>query len=303
MDPVLLVDAASLWFRAFHGVPRSVTAPDGRPIGAVRGFLDSVSALLASRAPRGLVACLDADWRPAFRVAALASYKAGRLAPDGHSEAAPPELGPQVRVLLEVLEAVGISRCELPGYEADDVIGALSHALPAPIEVVTGDRDLFQLAREGVTVLYAVEKMRCYDAAAVADRYAIPVGRYADFAILRGDPSDGLPGVPGIGDKTAAALLVQHGGLQDVVRAARTSGTVMPAPVRARVLAALPYLAAAEPVVRLSVTLPGLGIPDPALPGRPRHPRRLAALGREHGLERPLDRLCAALEVLASPGH
>lgn len=298
MRPVLLLDSASLWFRAFHAIPRSVTAPDGRPVGAVRGFLDTVTSLLAARSPRGLVACLDADWRPGFRVAALPSYKAARLAPDGHTEAVPPELGPQVEILLDILEAVGISRCQLAGFEADDVIAALSHALAAPVEVVSGDRDLFALARGGVQVLYSVEKMRPYDAAAVASRYAIPVGSYADFAILRGDPSDGLPGVPGVGDKTAASLLRRYGDLAAVLTAAQDPAAELAAPLRTRLLAALPYLQAAPAVVRLAATLPGLDLPDPALPSHPRQPGRLAELTREHGLAGPVERLSSALAAL-----
>lgn len=294
MTAVLLVDSASLWFRAFHGVPTAVRGPDGRPVNAVRGFLDTLSRLLVDRRPRGLVACLDLDWRPSFRVAALPGYKAGRLGPDGR-EAAPELLGPQIPVILDVLAAAGLASCGHAGAEADDVIAALCGRLAPPLEVVTGDRDLFQLAGPGVRVLYAVERMAPYDAAAVAARYAIPVGSYADFALLRGDPSDGLPGVAGIGAKTAARLLCRYRSVEGLLAAARRGDPDLPAPTRVRVLAAADYLAAAETVVRLRSDLPGLVAPSPELPARAADSARLVGLVERYGLAGPVRRLAAAL--------
>ena len=154
----MLLDAASLYFRAFYGVPPSVTSPDGRPVNAVRGFLDMTARLVGAHSPDRLVACWDDDWRPAFRVEALPSYKAHRLAPDGGEET-PPELGPQVPILVDVLAAAGIARVGAPGFEADDVIGTLSARARGPVDVVTGDRDLFQLVDDErqVRVLYTVK--------------------------------------------------------------------------------------------------------------------------------------------------
>src|SRR5262249_22419635 len=219
----MLLDAASLYFRASHGAPESITAPDGTPVNAVRGFLDMVATLVRTRRPTRLVACLDASWRPAFRVAALPSYKAHRLAPDGREEIVPPGLVPQVPVILEVLAALGLAAVGAPGFEADDVIGTLADADSGPVEVVSGDRDLFQVVRDDrpVRVLYTgrgVSKLEVVDEAWLSAKYSLPSGAgaaqtagraYADFAVLRGDPSDGLPGVPGVGEKTAAALVAR----------------------------------------------------------------------------------------------
>src|SRR5665811_2379767 len=175
-----------------------------------------------SHHPDRLVACFDADWRPAFRVAALPSYKAHRVAPDG-GETVPDELSPQVPVIEAVLDAVGIARIGVAGYEADDVIGTLAVAAAGPVDIVTGDRDLFQLVRDDqpVRVVYTaargVGQAEIVNEAAVASRYGIPGRAYADFAMLRGDPSDGLPGVAGIGPVRAAKLLNQFGSLEGIL--------------------------------------------------------------------------------------
>ena len=205
----MLLDTASLYFRAFYGVPDTLTAPDGTPVNAIRGLLDMIARLVRARQPSQLVACLDADWRPAFRVAAIPSYKAHRARPDG-SEEVPPALAAQVPVIEEVLAAAGIALAGAPGYEADDVIGTLTARARRPVEIVTGDRDLFQLVDDErqVRVLYTVRglvKLDIVDETAVAERYQIPGRAYADFAVLRGDPSDGLPGVAGGGGEAAAA--------------------------------------------------------------------------------------------------
>jgi 5'-3' exonuclease len=194
----MLLDTPSLYFRAFHGVPTTVTAPDGSPVNAVRGLLDFIARLVRDHRPDRLVACLDADWRPAFRVAALPAYKAHRLAADG-GESVPAELSPQVPVIEAVLDAIGLARIGVAGYEADDVIGTLAVAAAGPVDIVTGDRDLFQMVRDDqpVRVIYTaargVGRAEIVDETAVARRYGIPGRAYADFAMLRGDPSDGLP--------------------------------------------------------------------------------------------------------------
>jgi 5'-3' exonuclease len=297
----MLLDAASLYFRAFYGVPTSVTAPDGRPVNAVRGFLDMTARLITTHAPDRLVACWDDDWRPAFRVAALPSYKAHRLAPDGGEET-PAELGPQVPVLVEVLAAAGIARVGAPGYEADDVIGTLATRARGPVDVVTGDRDLFQLVDDdrGVRVLYTargITDLEAVDEAAVRARYGIPGRAYADFAVLRGDPSDGLPGVAGVGAKTAAALVNEFGDLPGIRTA--VARTVVPKPpltaaVLKKLHAAADYLDAAPVVVAVArdIDLPAV---DGALPRAPADPGALAALAEAHNLASPLRRLGAAL--------
>jgi 5'-3' exonuclease len=297
----MLLDAASLYFRAFYGVPTSVTAPDGRPINAVRGFLDMTARLLTAHRPERLVACWDDDWRPAFRVAALPSYKAHRLAPDGGEET-PAELGPQVPVLVDVLAAAGLARVGAPGFEADDVIGTLATRARGPVDVVTGDRDLFQLVDDarGIRVLYTargIADIEPIDEAAVTARYGIPGRAYADFAVLRGDPSDGLPGVAGVGEKTAAALVREFGDLAGI-RAAAARTAVPKPPLTAAVLkklhAAGNYLDAAPAVVAVARTI-DLPPVDGALPRRPADPAALGTLAEQHGLQSPLGRLGAAL--------
>ena len=203
MSPLMLLDTASLYFRAYYGVPETLTAPDGTPVNAIRGLLDMIARLVRARHPGQLVACMDADWRPAFRVAAIPSYKAHRVGPDGGEEV-PPALAAQVPVIEEVLAAAGVAMAGAPGYEADDVIGTLTARAAGPVEIVTGDRDLFQLVDDErpVRVLYTARglaKLDVVDEAAVTARYHIPGRAYADYAVLRGDPSDGLPGVAGRG--------------------------------------------------------------------------------------------------------
>src|SRR5262249_16403320 len=143
----MLLDSASLYFPAFHGAPEAIPPPDGSPVNAVRGFLDMVATLVRTRRRTRLVACLDASWRAAFRVAALPSYKAHRLAPDGREEIVPPGLVPQVPVILEALAALGLAAVGAPGFEADDVIGTLADADGGPVGVVSGDRARFQGGR------------------------------------------------------------------------------------------------------------------------------------------------------------
>ena len=293
-----LLDAPSLWYRAFHGVPESVTGPDGSPVNAVRGTIDLVARIVRDTRPARLVACLDLDWRPAFRVAAVPSYKLHRTL-EGGAEAEPPTLGPQVEVLLQVFAALGVATAGVPGYEADDVIGTLATRETGPVDVVTGDRDLLQLVRDTgpVRVLYTVEKLRPYDEGAVAAKYGIPGTAYADFAVLRGDPSDGLPGVKGIGEKTAAALVTRFGGIDAILRAL-DAGSIdgFPAGARAKLEAARDYLAAAPAVTHVVRDLPVPPLDD-ALPRSPRDPEALVALSTRWGLDSPLDRFLAALEV------
>ncbi|MBG0816751.1 5'-3' exonuclease [Planomonospora sp. ID82291] len=298
MSGLLLLDTPSLYYRAFYGVPESVTAPDGTPVNAVRGLLDMIAALVREHSPRELAACMDADWRPAFRVAAIPSYKTHRLAADGGEET-PEALVPQIGVIERVLDAAGIARIGVAGYEADDVIGTFTARSAGPVDIVTGDRDLFQLVDDArpVRVLYTVrgiKNIQPVDEAAVTDKYGIPGRSYADFAVLRGDPSDGLPGVPGVGDKTAAALVTRYGSLAALLDAADRDDPALTRAQRARLAAARDYLAVAPAVVRVAPDAP---VPetDLRLPAEPRDPGALASLGERYGLASPLKRLAAAL--------
>jgi 5'-3' exonuclease len=294
----MLVDAPAIWYRAFHGVPDSVRSPRDEPVNAVRGFLDLVGRVVREQRPARLVCAVDLDWRPAFRVAAVPSYKSHRALPTG-AESEPEGLAEQVAVILEVLAALGVAVAGAEGYEADDVLGTLATREPGAVDVVTGDRDLLQLVDDDkpVRVLYAVEKMKPYDEAAVSAKHGIPGRAYADFAVLRGDPSDGLPGVKGVGEKTAAALVSRFGSIEGIL-AALGNGTDdgFPAGARAKLEAALDYLAVAPAVSRVVRDLPIDELED-ALPRTPRHPETLVTLADRWGLDGPLDRFLGALEA------
>jgi 5'-3' exonuclease len=297
----MLLDSPALWYRAFHGVPDSMRSPQGEPVNAVRGFIDIVARVVRDNRPARLVATVDLDWRPAFRVAAVPSYKLHRTL-EGGAEAEPETLGPQVEVILQVLAALGIAVIGADGYEADDVIGTLAMRESGPVDIVTGDRDLLQLVRDDrpVRVLYAVEKMKPYGEAEVSAKHGIPGRAYADFAVLRGDPSDGLPGVKGVGEKTAAALVGRFGSIEGIMTALDSgSEDGFPAGARAKLEAARDYLAVAPAVSRVVCDLP-LPELDDALPRSPRDPAALLDLSDRWGLESPLERLLQALEVASS---
>ena len=303
MGRLLLLDTASLYFRAFYGVPDSMRAPDGTPVNAVRGLLDFIGRLVSDLSPERMVACMDADWRPAFRVEALPSYKAHRLADDDGTEDVPDALEVQVPIIVDVLAALGIATVGVPGFEADDVIGTLATADPGPVDIVTGDRDLFQLVDDSreVRILYTargVGKHDVIDEDAVLERYGIPGRAYADFATLRGDPSDGLPGVKGIGDKTAASLITRYSDLRGVVAAAADPTSDLSTTMRRRITEAADYLTVAPSVVlvRPDVPLPEF---DPSIPVTPRDPDALNALDERWGLAGSLRRAVEALRELA----
>lgn len=310
--PLLLLDAASLYFRAYFGVPESVTAPDGTPVNAVRGFTDMVARLIGTHRPSRLVACLDLDWRPAFRVAAIPSYKAHRVAEE-HGQApdvevVPDTLAPQVPVILEVLAAAGIATGGAEGYEADDVIGTLVGAERRdPVVVVSGDRDLFQVVREEPTpvrvsyVARGLTKAEEIGPAELAVRCGLPAtstgAGYADFATLRGDPSDGLPGVPGIGEKTAATLIGRFGSVGGLLTALDDPDAALAPGVRAKLAAARDYLAVAAPVVRVATDAPVRLDRDDVVPAAPADLDALTELQQVWGLGGSVDRLLAALPV------
>jgi len=296
--PLMLLDSASLYYRAYYGVPDTMTAPDGTPVNAVRGLLDMIARLVRARRPSRLIACMDADWRPAFRVAAIPSYKAHRANPDG-TEQAPDTLTAQVPVIEEVLAAAGVGMAAAPGYEADDVIGTLVTSADGPVEVVTGDRDLFQLVDDArqVRVIYTargLSKLDIVDEAWVSARYQIPGRAYAAFAALRGDPSDGLPGVAGVGEKTAAALVRVFGSVDAMLAALDKGHGGFPMGSRAKLAVARDYLAAAVPVVQVATDAP---VPTPGgfLPTTPADPGRLAELDARWDLGSSLGRMSAAL--------
>jgi 5'-3' exonuclease len=296
---LMLLDSASLYFRAFYGIPpESMTAPDGTPVNAVRGLLDMIARLVRAYRPGRLVACMDASWRPAFRVAAIPSYKAHRANPDG-TEQVPDALNAQIPVIEAVLAAAGVVMAGARGYEADDIIGTLAAREEGPVDVVTGDRDLFQLVDDArqVRVIYTargMSRLEVVDEAAVTRRYEIPGRAYAAFAALRGDPSDGLPGVPGVGEKTAAALVRVFGTVEAMLAALDQGHGGFPMGSRAKLAANRAYLEAAIPVVAVATDAP-LPPLDGRLPAVPADTRRLAELDERFDLGSSLGRMCGAL--------
>ncbi|NIL80009.1 5'-3' exonuclease [Rhodococcoides kroppenstedtii] len=307
---VLLLDAASLWFRAFHALPESITAPDGRPVNAVRGFVDMVASLITRTQPTRLAVCLDLDWRPTFRVDLVPSYKAHRVLEESaagpDAEEAPDALGPQVNLILEFLTAAGIATAGAEGLEADDVLGTLAATERRDrVVVVSGDRDLLQVVADEpvpVRVLYAgrgLAKAELFGPAEVAEKYGVPTDRpgpaYAELALLRGDSSDGLPGVKGVGEKTASSLITRWGSLEALLAAADSGDTDLAAGMRAKLAAAREYIDAALPVVRVVTDADILWSKSDDLPTEPVDSGRLDALAAELGLENSAERLRKAM--------
>jgi 5'-3' exonuclease len=263
-DRLMLLDTASLYFRAFYGVPDSIKRADGTPVNAVRGLLDMIARLVTDFEPTHLVACWDDDWRPHWRVQLIPSYKAHRveeIIPGGPDvEEVPDPLEAQVPMIRETLALLGIPVVGVEAHEADDVIGTLATQADLPVDVVTGDRDLFQLVDDdaGVRVIYTargMSRLELVDDEWVVAKYGIEAAQYADFAVLRGDTSDGLPGVAGIGEKTAAGLLGDFGSLDAMLVVASGDPDVadsaprMSATMRAKLAGAHDYLAVAPRVV------------------------------------------------------
>src|SRR5579862_3599168 len=278
----LFVDGSSLIFRAFYGVPKTVRSPDGKLINAGRGFLETLTRLLGTREPRRIAVASDADWR----VALIPDYKAQRVA-----EPIPPALIPQMPVIDALLAAIGIDTLGVPGFEAEDVIATWTAAATGTVEIASGDRDLFALVEDPrVTVLYPEKGgLALVDEAEVTRRYGIPGRRYADFAMLRGDPSDGLPGLKGVGAVAAASMIRQHGGVAALLETHRLSEHDQEYLTRA--------IKVVPPVADLPIELPA---------GRrdhyPADPATLNTIMTEHGLQAACSRLVDALnDHLATP--
>ena len=276
----LLLDGSSLIFRAFFGVPRTVVSPTGTPVNAVRGFLDYLTRFISEMRPVNLLVASDDDWRPQFRVDAMPTYKSHRVA-----EPIPPELAPQMPIINRALAALGIARVGVPGFEAEDVIASMLQHARGRVDIISGDRDLFDLVRDpDIRVLYPAGKgaLDVIDEAAIERRYGIPGRAYGAFAILRGDPSDGLPGLPGVGEKKAAELVRKHGDLAGVLRDGHLGA------------ADRAYLESASKVV-LPVRDISLEAPAAAVPRSPIDPAELDSLKAEFGLGGAVDRLLRVL--------
>jgi 5'-3' exonuclease len=279
----LLIDGSSVMFRAFFGIPvTAFKAPDGQPVNAVRGFLDMLGRLVTDRKPRAIVVATDKDWRPKFRVDVLPSYKTHRLV-QGNM---PAELEPQEPIILAVLAAIGVEVIGADGFEAEDVIASLLPKITGTVEIVTGDRDLFALVRDpDVRVLYTqqgIGRLLVVDEAEVERRYGIPGRSYGDFAVLRGDPSDGLPGVTGVGEKTAAQLVRRFKDLDGIVASGKLGE------------AANAYIQRAR---RVGVPVSVAPVPTPkgTRPATARDPAALAKLDKTYGIGSVTERLLRAL--------
>ena len=301
---LLLLDTASLYFRAFFGVPDSLRAPDGTPVNAVRGLMDFISRLVAEYDPSHLACCWDDDWRPQWRVDLLPSYKAHRVVEevagaDPDVEEVPDPLEVQIPVIVDVLTAFGIPIVGHEEMEADDVIGTLATDAGMPVDIVTGDRDLFQLVDDdaAVRVLYTargVGRHERVDNAWVRDKYGVDARQYADFATLRGDASDGLPGVAGVGDKTAATLLGRFDDIAAILTAAGDPASDLAPGPRGRIKAATDYLSVAPQVVAVRRDL-DLDDPDLTRPRTPADHDAVVALDARWGLGSSAVRLVEAL--------
>jgi len=303
---LLLLDTASLYYRAYYALPESLTAPDGHPNNMLRGFLSSLTRIATQVQPTALAACWDDDWRPQWRVDALPSYKTHRLADetDG-AEEVPDTLSPQIDALAAILDAAGIARPGARGYEADDVIATLAAACPGPSTVVTGDRDMVQLVSDRVSVLLTVnggmEKWPLLTPDLAFERFGVHPRCYVDFAALRGDASDGIPGIPGVGPKTASSLINHFGSLDAVLDAAHSAQIAKPLTPR---IAGLLVEHADQARMARFVSTAAIDAPvldsDTRLPLEPRDPSALDGLLAEWGVERQYADLIKQLARLSA---
>jgi len=295
---LMLLDSASLWYRAYFGMPDTLISPSGMPVNAIRGYLDMTSRLLVKYKPDRLVACLEGDWRPSWRVELFPDYKLNRVDDEGQEDE-PDTLGPQIPVLLDVLDALGIAMVGVDDYEADDLMATFSVKQQGPIRIVTGDRDLFQLVddKRDVKIVYLAKGISNHDLVDlqwINDKYQIPGDRYALFAMIRGDSSDGLPGIRGIGEKGAANIANQFSSLGEVMKAAEDSDERLTVNTRKKLLESAAYAAIAPKLVgcALDVSIPQMEI---SMPLKPKSMKKIEELKEEYGLGASIDRIVSAL--------
>jgi 5'-3' exonuclease len=294
----MLLDSASLWYRAYFGMPDTLVSPAGQPVNAIRGYLDMTSRLIVKYQPNRIVACLEGDWRPSWRVKLFPDYKLNRLDEEG-AEEEPDTLGPQIPILLDVLDALGIPLLGVDDYEADDLIATFSVKQPGPVRIVTGDRDLFQLAddRRDVKIVYLAKGISNHDLVDlkwIQNKYQIPGDRYALFAMIRGDSSDGLPGIKGIGEKGAMVIANLFKTMPEVMHAAAGADERLSANIRKKLLESSKYAAIAPKLVgcALDVAIPEMEI---SMPKKPKSLEKIAKLKDEFGLGASIDRIMSAL--------
>ena len=296
----MLLDSASLWYRAYYGMPDTLLAPDGTSVNAIRGYVDMTARLMNVYKPNRLVACLDGDWRPSWRVDIFPEYKANRLEEEGEEEAEPETLTPQIPILLDLLDLFGIPVVGVDDYEADDVMATYAEIEKGPIRIVTGDRDLFQMVDDerDIKVVYlakGISKHDLVDIKYVAEKYSIPGDRYDLFAMFRGDPSDGLPGVMGIGEKGAAMIANSFATAEEALAGAIAAHPSLPPALSKKIIAGADYLKIAPTLVHCAkdVALPKLDI---AMPKAPADLSKIYAMKEQYGLGASVDRLITALK-------
>jgi 5'-3' exonuclease len=297
---LMLLDSASLWYRAYYGMPDTLLSRTGMPVNAIRGYLDMTARLISMYSPNRIVACIEGDWRPSWRVDLFPAYKANRLEDDSDVEEEPETLTPQIPVLLDLLDALGIPMVGVDDYEADDVMATFAAREKGPIRIVTGDRDLFQLVddKRDIKVVYlakGISQHDLVDISWVANRYGIPGDRYALFAMFRGDPSDGLPGVRGIGEKGAALIANNFASVDEALTGAKAGHEVLSASLAKKIIEGTEYLKIAPTLVNCArdVAIPKMEI---AMPKKPNDLSEIYAIKDEYGLGASVDRLIAALQ-------
>ena len=296
---LMLLDSASLWYRAYYGMPDTLLSPTGMPVNAIRGYLDMTARLIGMYSPDRIVACIEGDWRPSWRVDIFPAYKANRLEEESDEEEEPETLTPQIPVLLDLLDAFGIPMLGVDDYEADDVMATFAVREKGPIRVVTGDRDLFQLVddKRDVKVVYLAKGISQHDLVDikwVAEKYGIPGDRYALFAMFRGDPSDGLPGVRGIGEKGAALIANNFATVEEALAAAHAENEVLSKSLAKKIIEGTEYLKIAPTLVNCArdVAIPQMKI---AMPQKPADLSDIYRIKDEYGLGASVDRLISAL--------
>ncbi len=295
---LMLLDSASLWYRAYFGMPDTLVSPSGLQVNAIRGYLDMTSKLINLYKPNRIVACLEGDWRPSWRVELFPDYKMNRLDESGEEEE-PDTLSPQIPILLDLLEALGIPMVGVDDYEADDLMATFAVNQPGPVRIVTGDRDLFQLVddKRDVKVVYLAKGIANHDLIDlkwIEQKYEIPGDRYGLFAMIRGDASDGLPGIKGIGEKGAASIARQFTNLDEVMKAAINDDERLTTNIRKKLLESSEYAKIAPKLVGCAtdVSIPEMKID---LPSKPLNTQKIQNMKEEFGLGTSVDRIMNAL--------
>ncbi|MFZ2228395.1 MAG: 5'-3' exonuclease [Candidatus Nanopelagicaceae bacterium] len=298
---LMLIDSASLWYRAYYGMPDTLVAPDGTPVNAIRGYLDMTARLIGMYRPERLVACIEGDWRPSWRVSLFPDYKANRVdVATGEEEEEPETLTPQIPILLDILDAIGFPVIGIDDFEADDVMASFAVQHAGPTRIVTGDRDLFQMVDDArdVAVVYLAKGISAHEFVNhnwVQEKYEIPGDRYGLFAMFRGDPSDGLPGVKGIGQKGAALIANNFADVHEVIAGAEEAHPALSPSLVKKILAGRDYLAIAPTLVQCAtdISLPQISL---ELPKRPKDLKALRKLQEQYGLSTSIERMISALQ-------